>query len=209
MAVKSTSKLPRFASEERRQAVLEAAREVFAESGLAGARTKAIAERAGVAEGLIFKHFKSKEMLFESAVVDAFSDMIERVDAASTAFAQASHGADRETHAREFQKEILDALIKIGPLLGAALVDSGDHQSSFYLRQLAPTIEHIAKAYADVSRGLPGETDPQLLARVTLGTHLLIALDVNYRDIPIDTATVATEFTSLLVNGYQGHRTGT
>ena len=55
------SALARVSPDERRERILEAAREVFIASGLNGARTKDISDRAGVAEGLIFKHFEKFE----------------------------------------------------------------------------------------------------------------------------------------------------
>jgi len=44
----------------RRELILEAALELFAQKGFDGTSTKEIAEAAGVAEGLIFHHFKNK-----------------------------------------------------------------------------------------------------------------------------------------------------
>lgn len=58
------------------QRILEAALALFAEKGFASASTGAIARQAGVAEGLIFKHFRSKKELFlklvRPLVLDAF-----------------------------------------------------------------------------------------------------------------------------------------
>ncbi|WP_339230086.1 TetR/AcrR family transcriptional regulator [Oceanobacillus sp. FSL K6-2867] len=49
-------------------AILEAATELFAEKGYAGTSTSEIANKAEVAEGTIFKHFKSKKGLLLSIV---------------------------------------------------------------------------------------------------------------------------------------------
>lgn len=54
---------------DRRQRILEAALEVFADEGFDGATTKAIAARADVTPGLIYFYFPSKEELFQ-AVAD-------------------------------------------------------------------------------------------------------------------------------------------
>jgi AcrR family transcriptional regulator len=53
---------------ERQRRVLAAAVEVFAERGYAGASTAEIAHRAGVAEGTIFKRFKTKKDLLLGAI---------------------------------------------------------------------------------------------------------------------------------------------
>jgi len=48
--------------------IFEAAVDEFAERGFAGSSTLAIAERAGVSEGLIFKYFKNKASLLRQVV---------------------------------------------------------------------------------------------------------------------------------------------
>jgi AcrR family transcriptional regulator len=57
---------------EKQQRILEAAVEVFAERGFAGASTNEIAKRAGVAEGTIFKHYKTKKDLLIGVVAPFF-----------------------------------------------------------------------------------------------------------------------------------------
>jgi AcrR family transcriptional regulator len=52
---------------DRRQQILEAALDVFAEQGFEGATTKEIATRADVTQGLIYFYFPSKEGLFKAA----------------------------------------------------------------------------------------------------------------------------------------------
>ncbi|HEX2034146.1 MAG TPA: TetR/AcrR family transcriptional regulator [Chloroflexota bacterium] len=51
-----------------RQRILDAAEALFAEHGFAATRTKAIADRAGVPNGLVFYYFPSKESLLLSLV---------------------------------------------------------------------------------------------------------------------------------------------
>ncbi|MEV4172559.1 TetR family transcriptional regulator [Nonomuraea sp. NPDC049709] len=54
--------------EGHRAAILEAARQSFAERGYARTTLRDIAQRAGVTHGLITRHFSSKERLFLAAV---------------------------------------------------------------------------------------------------------------------------------------------
>lgn len=55
-----------------RNRVIAAAQEVFAEEGFVGATTKAIAGRAGIAEGTLFRHFPDKRALL-AAVLGPFA----------------------------------------------------------------------------------------------------------------------------------------
>jgi TetR/AcrR family transcriptional regulator len=61
-----------------RAAILAAAERVFARSGLAGARTDAIAAEAGVNKALLYYYFDSKEELYEAVLEDHFHDFNRR-----------------------------------------------------------------------------------------------------------------------------------
>jgi AcrR family transcriptional regulator len=58
---------PALPGVDRRQQILEAALDVFADEGFEGATTKEIAARADVTQGLIYFYFPSKEELFLAA----------------------------------------------------------------------------------------------------------------------------------------------
>jgi AcrR family transcriptional regulator len=70
---------PALAGADRRQLILDAALNVFAEQGFDGATTKDIASRAGVTHGLIYFYFDSKpelfQAVFEATMASAFRDL--------------------------------------------------------------------------------------------------------------------------------------
>src|SRR5260370_34904974 len=53
-------------SEDKRNAILDAATRVFAERGLSAAPTSEISKRAGVAEGTLFTYFETKDALINA-----------------------------------------------------------------------------------------------------------------------------------------------
>jgi AcrR family transcriptional regulator len=55
---------PRKANPDAHEALIEAARDEFARSGVDGARVEDIARRAGVSKGAFYLHFRSKEAVF-------------------------------------------------------------------------------------------------------------------------------------------------
>lgn len=63
--------------DQRRERILRAAQELFAERGYDGASAEVIAERADVAKGLVFHHFGSKADLYMAAVADALDRLSE------------------------------------------------------------------------------------------------------------------------------------
>ena len=66
----SRSRTRRRAPDQKREQIAAAAAELFAERGYVGATTARIAERAGVSEGIVFHHFRTKRELFHRVVVD-------------------------------------------------------------------------------------------------------------------------------------------
>src|SRR5919108_1581742 len=73
MAVTSERK----SAEERRESVLDAAFEEFAEHGLTGASTEAIAARAGISQPYVFRLFGTKKELFKAVVSRCFRQTLE------------------------------------------------------------------------------------------------------------------------------------
>src|ERR1700749_1891570 len=55
---------------QRREAILNVAREVFFEEGYAAASMSSIAARLGGSKGTLYNYFKSKEELFEAHIND-------------------------------------------------------------------------------------------------------------------------------------------
>lgn len=54
----------RLAARDRRDAIVDAVRDVFAEKGFDGTTTRELARAAGVSEALLYRHFPSKESLY-------------------------------------------------------------------------------------------------------------------------------------------------
>jgi AcrR family transcriptional regulator len=73
----------RLSAEDRRSAIVEAARTLFAHNGFHGTGTSDIAAAAGCSEPVIYKHFASKQALFAAALEDATRLMRERFDEAA------------------------------------------------------------------------------------------------------------------------------
>src|SRR5688572_20883878 len=71
-----TKQRTRLPAEQRREIILEAARKVFLETGFAGARTRRIAEEAGITEAFLYRHFASKTEIYEVAVLQPLEELL-------------------------------------------------------------------------------------------------------------------------------------
>src|SRR5690348_12584761 len=69
------------AAEEKRRAILDAAVRVFARKGFHTSRVGDIAEEAGVAHGLLYHYFSSKDEVLETIFRENWSLLVERLRA--------------------------------------------------------------------------------------------------------------------------------
>ena len=67
----------RMSADERREAILEAARDEFASTGYHGTSTETIAERAGISQPYLFRLFGTKKELFVASVRRCFRETLE------------------------------------------------------------------------------------------------------------------------------------
>lgn len=67
MSIARKPRPTRMTAEERRAAILRAATPIIARSGLSGTSVRDIALAAGVSEALLYKHFPSKQALYDEA----------------------------------------------------------------------------------------------------------------------------------------------
>ncbi len=65
--------------EERRRQILDAAVRAFAKRGYHASRVSDIAEEAGVAYGLVYHYFESKEAVLEAIFTDTWGTMLEAI----------------------------------------------------------------------------------------------------------------------------------
>jgi AcrR family transcriptional regulator len=73
------------AAEEKRRLILDAAVRVFARKGFHTSRVGDIAEEAGVAHGLLYHYFSSKDEVLETVFRETWSVLLERIQAVEDA----------------------------------------------------------------------------------------------------------------------------
>jgi AcrR family transcriptional regulator len=98
----------KLSSDDRRAAIIKAVRHVFADKGFDGTTTRELADAAGISEGLLFKHFPSKEALFTAMQTACCTEedigIFQRIKALEPSFWSrgSSAGAGRATATRRY-----------------------------------------------------------------------------------------------------------
>ena len=93
-------------SERRRQAIIQAAIEVFLRHGYLGATTDEIAARASVSKQTLYKHFADKQHLFAEIILDS---TVQLVDGLSDAVATTLHDAQ---DVRKALRDLADGFLR-------------------------------------------------------------------------------------------------
>ncbi len=166
---------------EVRALLIDAAAQVFSEKGFDGATTAEIADRAGVSESALFRHFATKEDLFTAAAIEPFSTFM---DDFATIWERHRRGESPDLM-REFVTELYDhvaarrAVVQVLLLTDSARV--GEQTREAFTRLFA-TLQEIGDDWQQET----GTTVPalELRERIVIGMvtsmvlfdHWLLAL---------------------------------
>ena len=174
----------RLTAEARKSSILAAARRAFTETGdMNGTTIKLIAARSGISEGVIYRHFESKEQLFFEAVVEPLQRAVDDLVAATEIF-------DRDeplTPERQLSgmnglyRQLVATLSEVLPLLGLVLFGDPDVAKKFYRDNFSVAMDRLAEAWRVVESryGFPFES-PDISARAVMGMALMMALESHH-----------------------------
>lgn len=203
-----TGRRPRRSSDEVKRLLMDAARQTF-HSGYPSARTKDIADRAGVGEKVLFRHFGSKAGLFEATVVDSFATFLsEHIAAWRDHFEQQPHDGRQPITA--YIAGLYDVLVDNRDLLrtylGSANDRSTDTNPDLLGRVLQPLDELSIQERATLGWG---PIDIVITTRATFGMLMSLAIYDDFLfpgGIRPSRDAVVHECTALVLDGWM-HRT--
>jgi AcrR family transcriptional regulator len=174
----------RLTAEARKSSILAAARRAFTETGdMNGTTIKLIAERSGISEGVIYRHFESKDQLFFEAVVEPLQQAVDDLVAATAAVDQdqpLTPHRQLETMTGLY-RQLTATLERILPLLGLVLFGDPQVARRFYRENFAVAMDRLAEAWREVEDryGFPFES-PDISARAVMGMALILALESHH-----------------------------
>jgi AcrR family transcriptional regulator len=198
MAEAAAPKRTRLRGAERREKILDAARKVFLENGFAGARTRRIAEEAGITEALLYRYFPSKSAIFQAAVHEPLERFVDEL-LATTADIDTGRG-DRRDRLRQVNEMLLQFMADSAPFLAVVLLSELSEARRFYQDDLHPT---LSRPIYEVVSKISGwrQRDGTLIFAAMFGVHMGLALDGLLWGHEVDAGRVADQLTRLFSDG--------
>jgi len=174
----------RLTAEARKKSILKAARRAFSETGdMNGTTIKAIAEHGGISEGVIYRHFESKDQLFYEAVVEPLREAVDMLVAAAAV-------VDRDqplTPERQLEtlnglyRQLTSTLEEVLPLLGLVLFGDPQVARRFYRESFAVAMDRLGEAWRAVENRYGYKLEsPDISARAVMGIALITALESHH-----------------------------
>jgi AcrR family transcriptional regulator len=189
----------RMPAAQRRAQIAGAAREVFVERGPAGARTREIAERAGITEAFMFRVFNGKEELYREAIEQPAEVLLARLETEMRRIAEAGDGGV-PTLAALIQSG-LTVLDELAPILVVALFSDMDRGRRFYRRAVIPALRGAEGYLAAVPGWDTTGVDPEILWRAIFGVQFGTVVHHLLTGEPLDASRTGRRLTRLIALG--------
>src|SRR6185369_10441037 len=163
----------RMTAEDRRQQIVLIAAELFSQKGFRGTTTKEIADRAGVSEAIIFRHFATKDALYAAILSFKIQQAGERLN---TKLTEAERRKDDRAFFGSLAFEMLEFHCKdesfIRLLLYSAL--EGHDLSTFVFHSAAREFKKRIHRYIQqrIADGAFRQINPAVAARAFVGMVL-------------------------------------
>ena len=167
----------RISAENRHQQILAVATDLFARQGFAGTTTRQVAERAGVTEALIFRHFPRKQDLYWAVL----EYKCRATDRHAQLRGMLRNGPGDEAVFASIAEDILRRNTEdttLGRLLLFSALEQHKLSQRFFRTHIAESYEILARYIRErIRKGEFRRVDPLLAARGFLGMvvyHFLI-----------------------------------
>jgi len=196
-------------AEGRRNQIVEIAAELFSQKGFRGATTKEIADRAGVSEAIIFRHFSTKDDLYRAILDDMVNQSTERM---KENLNEAACRKDDKAYFGSLAYEMLEFHRKDKTFMRLLLFSAleGHDLSEIFFHSTAREMKNHIRRYIKqrISDGAFRPVDPALAARAFVG---MVLNQVQVRnifgddDLRFSNRQMADRFVDIFLNGVRRH----
>ena len=191
-------------SAERRVEIIAAAQAEFIRANFAGARTRDIANAAGVNQAVLFKHFPTKEALFDEAVMKPLVEAMLAMHGRVADYQAAATAVEMGELAEASTTLHLEDMQRILPLLTTALFSDLESGRKLFRDRLEPLIRQRGEVLRPLAKA---GFDPEFLGLASFGMMFAVALQRWFCESDSDLSTTARQFNRLYSSGFARDKT--
>jgi AcrR family transcriptional regulator len=201
-----------MSGDERRDQILQASVELFSKHGFAGTTTKEIARMAGVSEALVFRHFATKDELY-NVILEGKSCQMGFLRTVSGGNEELNKAIEAKDDRDVFYRMALDSLNsqqsdpRFMRLILYSALEEHDLAERFFRESVSRIYEFIG-GYIRMRQddGVFRKTDPEIVVRAFHGMivhHSLnnILWNKTRKIVDITNEEAARKFTDIVLNG--------
>jgi AcrR family transcriptional regulator len=196
----------RMSAEGRRNQIIEIAAELFSQKGFRGTTTKEIADRAGVSEAIIFRHFATKDDLYAAILDFKIRQAGDRLTAQLT---EAARRKDDPAFFGSLAFEMLEFHCKDETFMRLLLFSGleGHDLSVIFFHSAARDFKDRIHRYIKqrIADGAFRQIDPAVAARAFVGMVLhqvqVRTIFKDSEDIKLSNKQLADRFVEIFLNG--------
>lgn len=196
---------PRMRAEDRRQQIVAVAAALFARKGFNGTTTKEIAERTGVSQAIIFRHFPNKEVLYSAILDHKLRQTAERIQAH---LEEAASRKDDRAFFGTLAFELLEMHRKDPSIIRLLLFSALESHklSEMFYRTMSRQVRDHVRAYIKqrVTDGAFCKIDTLASARAFLGMvghHAQVCVLFKTDDVQMSNRQIADYFVAIFLQG--------
>lgn len=193
-------KRQRLPAAKRKEQIIKAAQKVFVRLGMNGTRTRDLAEEAGVNEATLFLYFKNKQAIFDAAIVEPLSALIQSISEKADAFAETSDPNSKDRIGIAAHEEIFASMEDLAPLMATALFSNEQLGAEIYSRDIAPMVKKLSKA-AKVSFDVDDAEAADFIVTAALGLNFIFVMQHKFTRTKPNAAAIAQKISNLFVHG--------
>ena len=156
--------------------ILEAAQKLFAHQGFSGTTTRDLAEKAGVAEGTIFRHFPNKKAILVELATEGWIEIL------TDLLTELSEMGSYKAVGQVMRRRMLN-LHKNGDLMRVCFLEAQFHPDlrDRIQSEVIAKMTDVAEAFFETAmdRGIYRKMNPKFVAQVFLGMFAIAGFSYN------------------------------
>ena len=198
----------RLPAAERRQLILQEARSAFLEAGegIGGVSVRAIAQRCGVDEALVYRHFGTKDDLYTEAVLGPIDTVVRQLASGAEIAALSDVDTERVQRMWDLTYDVVMALCSLPPdvvrAVGMLQYRKSKEAPAFYEKTLGPALrdfENVVESELPHWKHRPFSTP--LSVRVVISTCFWVVVESDVSGQLMDRERTARDLTDLMLYG--------